>query len=617
MMAQIWKIFCKLGARHAVPLLLLTACGFKHATLIPPSHQTKQAIEDVYVVLVLIDGGRPQDVDALVAEGRLPNFKTMFYDQGARIQNAVTVIPTTSSPAHQSFVSGLFPGHHGIPNLDWFSRPLTKYIDYLRVRDISLTNTYLFNFNQVLEGEVRTDEPQLIYHALHGHPTMTVFETATSGATRVLPEGPPFLTAYHGKIQKFYEEFDLEAMKHALKSFRELPADKLPRFSYITFLGMDLVTHFDGPNGTRVQDLYLQYDRFLGELKATLAKRGIWEKTTMVVLSDHGQHALNKVTDLPSVIRHVGLHYDKANLKKSQVVYGDHGIAYSNLYLRIGEDWEIRPTYLDLKNYPIEKDRRIDLFAKFLEHPDIEFAIGPEGPWRVHVHRKEAHAVLERRKENGKWLYAYLPSQGDPLDYLRNSEIAAWTGQKKFLDAESWLRVTQNSDFPDAVVLLSHLFDDYRTGDMAILTVKNSQFKEKRFAGHGSIYAEDLKVLLMFHGPSIQPGIQPYARSVDLYPTLLSLFGIRSKAPMDGIARLELFKKPPIDLPPALEASEKFSVEDFRERLQDRLKSGGLNREEKEKAVQMLYSMDQLQSDRERYAQPKGETLQKGVAQKP
>jgi hypothetical protein len=427
-----------------------------------------------------------------------------------------------------------------------------------------------------------------------------------------LPQQPPLITAYHGKVEGFYEQFDLEAMRLTLEHLQGTPLEEFPRFTYISCYGMDLVTHFDGILGDRTRDLYLLYDRFLGELEQTLRDRGIWEKTTLVVLSDHGQHALNRVTDLPALLRRAGLKY------REQVRYGDHGLSFTNLYLKSGPDWKTRPTFHDLKNFPLEGGRNVDLLASFQAEPDVEFVVTAEGPWKVHLYRRGQHALILRRIEDGVSLYAYLPDPGqDPLEYLGNAKIAAWVGEKKFADPETWLTATRNLEFPDAVVQLSQLFADYRVGDILLFTAKDTQFKEKRLAGHGSFYAEDLQILIMFHGANIRPGVYPQARSVDLYPTLLALFGLSPSGPVDGVLRAEIFQ----NLPESARASAAtraegnfLPVSSFQENLKRKLQTDSLTSEEREKAKQVLYSLEQFEADQRHYAMPGKEGDETGVA---
>ena len=125
--------------RHQVGILILilalvlsAGCQFRKAVLVPPQPTPKAPIRDRYAILINMDGSRPQELRRWVEDGSLPNIRRLFFEQGVVFENAINVFPTVSLPNHQAFISGLQPGHHGIPALDWFSRPLERYIDYLR-----------------------------------------------------------------------------------------------------------------------------------------------------------------------------------------------------------------------------------------------------------------------------------------------------------------------------------------------------------------------------------------------------------------------------------------------------------------------------------------------------
>ncbi|HCU24197.1 MAG TPA: hypothetical protein DF383_04190 [Deltaproteobacteria bacterium] len=589
-------------AKYALALGL-ASCAFKSAVLRPPPARPVPEIRDRYAIFLLIDGARPEDIDAGVAAGRLPNFKKLFYEEGARFENALTVFPTVSQPAHQALLSGLYPGHHALPSLSWFSRASEKSFDFIQPKGIPFTNTYLFNFLQIPNDQIVTDEPQLIFTTLRGQNTLSVYEPVNQGATVDLPKHLPAITAFTSKYGGFPEEVDVAATRSAL---RELGNTKkpFPRFTVVTCFGMDVLTHYTGLGSRRTQDLYILYDRFLGDLLELLEKRGIRDKTLLVVSSDHGQHEVKESVNLAEVLVQMGLKID-ASPQKSQVMFGRRAIAFSNLYFKVGENWQQKPSYADLKNYSLKNGKKIDLIESLLEHPRIEWVLAPEGPWRLHVHRDRQHAVIEQRRENGKFLYAYRPDPGqDPLDYLGIPEIQRWVRESRFVDAETWLQATANLPIPDAPPVFTQLFDDYQVGEMAIVTTKSSEFHGGHISGHGSPWREDRRVPLLFHGPGIQPGVYPRARSVDLFPTLMDFFGLDPQVPVDGIARRQIFRAQALgdaaDPPP----SPSLSVSAFEEELKEQIEKKKLSGFKKDKAEQMLYTIREYRRDHAQYAEP-------------
>lgn len=531
----------------AVLLLSLSACHFKSATLMPPTPEHRPVpIKDAYVFLINLDGSRPQEIERWVDEGYLPHFKKLFFEEGAVFVNAINSYPTLSTPNHQSFISGLFPGHHGIPALDWFSRPLREHIDYLKLKHLTYANVLMFNYLQLLNGEVFTDEPQLLFADLKGHPTLAVLEASNFGATTYLPKRPPAKGAIDFYYRDTYETMDWIALKNTLKHLKQSSAKDFPRFSFINFYGIDNLGHFVGADSERALDFYIHYDRVLGELMDLLKKRGLWEKSSIIVVSDHGQHYIQEIIDQKALLRRVGFPLKYQSAEKNFIVWGDHGTGTSNLHLRIDENWQRPPTYAELRNFPMPSGGNLDLVEAFLKEQSIEFVLARENAATTHVFSKDAsgkrhHARILKKWQNDKMYYRYDPGPGDdPFAYLGEAPIQKWVKQKSYQDAEAWLKATAHLQRPDAVVGVGQIFSDGRSGEMIIQTYADKQFKETKLSAHGSLEREDRRVNLMFHGPDIKAGRYPYARIVDVYPTLLALFGLENPAPMDGVLRAEI-----------------------------------------------------------------------------
>ncbi|MCP5468778.1 MAG: hypothetical protein H7A32_05875, partial [Deltaproteobacteria bacterium] len=61
-------------------VFLLLSCQYKSAVLIPQKKPDQVHIRDHYVVMILLDGSRPEEIEAGVAAGRLPTFKKLFFE---------------------------------------------------------------------------------------------------------------------------------------------------------------------------------------------------------------------------------------------------------------------------------------------------------------------------------------------------------------------------------------------------------------------------------------------------------------------------------------------------------------------------------------------------------
>ena len=64
--------------------LFLIASGTSYAQDRPPIAGMKGPIPDSRVLVIFVDSLRPDIVETMVAQGKLPNIKKLFFDQGLR-----------------------------------------------------------------------------------------------------------------------------------------------------------------------------------------------------------------------------------------------------------------------------------------------------------------------------------------------------------------------------------------------------------------------------------------------------------------------------------------------------------------------------------------------------
>ena len=86
------------------------------------------------------------------------------------------------------------------------------------------------------------------------------------------------------------------------------------------------------------------------------------------------------------------------------------------------------------------------------------------------------------------------------------------------------------------------MFDSTRTGDIVIFAASDWSFDGAYRGAHGSCLAADMCVPLYFAGPGLPAGTSiPFARLVDVYPTVLTLLGVqpdRQGLQIDGVSIL-------------------------------------------------------------------------------
>ena len=90
-----------------------------------------------------------------------------------------------------------------------------------------------------------------------------------------------------------------------------------------------------------------------------------------------------------------------------------------------------------------------------------------------------------------------------------------------------WLRATHATAYPDFVPQISVLFDSSRSGDIVAFAAAGWALERDEIGHHGSARKEDMLAQMLFAGPGLPKGAKlPYARLVDLTPTLLGMLGV-------------------------------------------------------------------------------------------
>lgn len=491
---------------------------------------------DVYVLLLILDGARADVIYDAAAEGRLPNMQRHVFDRGAKVRTAITTFPSVTTSGHQSFLTGLFPGHSGITGLDWFDRSSGRVTDYLTF-DVLAIREDLLNKQRPLHPDELFAQPDNLIDDLAGLPRGAVYEPFHMDIPEASPKHPFFRPAWYF-VTNDHQGLTRDAAER-LKAMYDRPADQIPRFVMATFLGHDVAQHHFGTDSAQLREELAFEDAQLGEVVERMQKAGIWEKTYIVLASDHGQHPTGTFVSIPRLLRDAGLrprgfYAANVNTFASQIA-----ITSANIYLNKAKDWRTPISLGDLRNFPTADGERIDLVERILEHPAIEFALVPEPPDTVHLFASGGrHGVFTRRSFDGVDYMSYAvlsdlepagpfdPSQ-DPLGYATHPALAGWVNDGRFHAGDDWGLASADSRYPDAAVQLLQLFDGDRAGDLVVTARQGYHFRLRGYeSSHGGMSREDMHVPLVISGPDVARTTIPFARTADVYPTLRRIFGL-------------------------------------------------------------------------------------------
>ncbi|MCG2664916.1 ectonucleotide pyrophosphatase/phosphodiesterase [Brevundimonas sp.] len=211
------------------------------------------------VILISIAGFRPDYLgrgatpvmDGLVAGGAFGPMRPSF--------------PSVTFPNHYTLVTGLHPDHHGIVGN--------------RFTDAELG---VFTMASKESGFWDQAEPIWVSAEKAGVRTGTMF-------------WPGSEVEIHGVRPSRWEPFDQsmsgDARVDRILSWLDLPADQRPRFETLYFDIVDSAGHRHGPDAAETRAAVASVDASIGRLVEGLKARGLYDRTLLVLVSDHGMAA--------------------------------------------------------------------------------------------------------------------------------------------------------------------------------------------------------------------------------------------------------------------------------------------------------------------------------------
>lgn len=472
-------------------------------------------------VFILIDGAPYAVFRGLLENGDLPNIKKYVVDRGS-LNKAVSVFPSTTGPAFIPFFMGLYPGTANIPGIRWlsksnfhlphrFKRPgVCSYmgLDGLRFEaDLPIDHSTLFNFFSPASN---------IYNLLaRGCPP-------AKNRTRWIK--PFFYTYAHFSHRwRFVNKIATHHLHKAVEA-----GDK---FVMCLFPAVDTFSHLTEIRSQQVFQTYREIDTAIGKLVRILQKTNTLEETLILITSDHGMTDTHTHIDIPQHLDDGGwrcLHYPKVWRQGAVSASMVSGNGMTHLYFKNsgkGKGWGERMSFEELQQIGVIGSlielEGLGLVAGQSETGDI-IVQSRTGQGRISCHLQNKtcenpQGVATTFKPGDSLRFCYRFTGVDPLKYGVRHE---------HLSSREALCETYDSPYPDGIVQLWQIFKSERTGDL-VLSAESGYDLRARYevpehhATHGALIAEHLYIPLATNYPIVEP----YIRSVDIFPTVLSLCG--------------------------------------------------------------------------------------------
>jgi predicted AlkP superfamily pyrophosphatase or phosphodiesterase len=216
------------------------------------------------VILISIDGFRADYLE----RGPTPTLASLAAG-GVRADALKPAFPTLTFPNHYTLVTGLYPDHHGIVNnrmVDPVSGKQFVYKDSSSIADPAWWDS----------------EPLWVSVEKQGHHAATMFWPGSDVA--IAGVRPSHWLHFDGKLSP-------DRRVDQLLRWTDLRGNERPVFYTLYFEQVDHAAHEYGPDSTEVNAALREIDGALARLVAGLKARGLFDRTNLVIVSDHGMTA--------------------------------------------------------------------------------------------------------------------------------------------------------------------------------------------------------------------------------------------------------------------------------------------------------------------------------------
>jgi hypothetical protein len=475
-------------------------------------------------ILILIDGLRPDVVEAALDRGELPHLGAMVRE--GSLGRGVTVFPSTTSVAYLPFLTGCTPGRCNVPSIRWLDREayagrwwenreaVRSYCGYQAGRlDADIAPGIRTIFELVPES-------------------LGIFTPVAKGLT---PERDPARAErqFWGALAHYalwHQPSDDAVRRHLLKGI-----DAGWRFIFAQFPAVDGYTHQSTPDGPKVLRALREVDTTVGQVRARLEARGELDDTLIVLVSDHGSTVVHTHLDLADWFRGQGVKTLSHPVlwerdPKAAVMVAGNGSAM--VYARPNESRRERwpmGRLRDGQTFGVSHD----VVAALVNEPGVAF-VAAEADRSADRRTGGPADTLSALSAQGE---AEIRSDGQHIEYRPLSGDPLELGGRMSLSAAGWLEHAWDSPYPDACVQLLDQFRAPRTGDLVVVAREGYDFRRRyeipeHKAGHGSLFKAHMQVPVW----SNVPGAPTPLRTVDLFPTMLEWLGERVPEEVDGRA---------------------------------------------------------------------------------
>jgi hypothetical protein len=453
-------------------------------------------VKPSHILLIDIDGLRPDVFSTAYQQGDLPQFSRLLGDQdfatGVQIP-ALSPAPSITFCSQACLFTGAHPSQHGIPG--------NQYFDRFGNKNNAVPRHYAFDVGDTLAA----DDAVLVF--THGLATQclqipTIYDRFSDWDWHSVVAGnmfaggadtwlKPSLTSL-GRFTKGGNLFGMSSDaydRHILEKTLDYISDHgMPHILTVYFMGVDHESHLNGP-GAQAAYLINHVDPFIGDLWDAIKTADKGANPLVAIFSDHGQievipddrHSLRLAFPFERELGHLfdalGLDvhdYPGEDPHCDAVVASNGGLA--QVYLRnIKGDWDDEPEF--------KRDVYSVGRAFWEAHSSGRYASEVEGALA---------GVLIRNIERQGWHAAYsalLPDGG-------------------IVSLGDWFDSQPESLYADPVNRMNNLVSPY-TGDLVLISNYDQgfYFSAPIKGVHGGLHPDDSLATMVFAWPDVREDI--------------------------------------------------------------------------------------------------------------
>lgn len=252
-----------------------------------------------HVVLFLWDGCNPQALHDAAAAGDAPRIAELIERGTSYRHGAYASLPTATLANHSAAATGVLPGRSGILHNTWFDRATERVVDLLDFRQMITAREHLRDDIETIHEALHRNEPDAVSVATYEYGDRGADWSSYLQMTTGDPQGPlsdearrrhrtnDFMGVPAFRNYSVYDAHSVADAKHCWSG----TLGALPRFSWFTLNLTDSVGHYGGPHSDIGRAAIRDTDARMGEIIDEIDRRGVLDRTAIVMCADHGMQA--------------------------------------------------------------------------------------------------------------------------------------------------------------------------------------------------------------------------------------------------------------------------------------------------------------------------------------